>query len=124
MAELSGNPFPVHPRMRPFIAIIDWLVEAAAESARRTAAQRKRRAPKRGLTLQPGPDTPLWNELVRQVAPLLRRRGSKVHLARILGISRQRLHVCLKARTAGLDAERTLLLLAWLAARRQGRELV
>jgi hypothetical protein len=61
---------------------------------------------------------------VRQVAPLLRRRGSKVHLARILGISRQRLHVCLKARTGGLDAERTLLLLAWLAARRQGRELV
>lgn len=124
MAELSGNPFPVHPRIRAFLEIIDWLVEAAAESARRSAAQRKRRAPKRGLTLQPGPDTPLWNELVRQVAPLLRKRGSKVHLARILGISRQRLHVCLKARTAGLDAERTLLLLAWLAARRQGRELV
>jgi hypothetical protein len=110
--------------MRPLLAIIDRLGEVAEESARRAAAQRKRRAPKRGLTLQPGPDTPLWNELVRQVAPLLRRRGSKVHLARILGIPKQRLNVCLKARTGALDAERTLLLLAWLAARRSGRELV
>jgi len=71
-----------------------------------------------------GSDTPLWNELVKQAAPLLGKRGSKMHLARILGISRQRLHVCLKARTGCLDAERTLLLMAWLCARRQGRELV
>jgi len=124
MAQEDGSPFPVHPRMRPFVELIDWLVDAAGESARRTAGKRRRRPPKRGLTLQPGPDTPLWNELVRQVAPLLRKRGSKVHLARILGIPKQRLHVCLKARSGALDAERTLLLLAWLAARRQGRELV
>lgn len=100
------------------------LLEAADAAARRAAGRLKRRPPKRGLTLQPGPDTPLWNELVRQVVPLLSRRGSKVHLARILGIPRQRLHVCLKARTAGLDAERTLLLLAWLATRRRGGALV
>lgn len=117
-------PFPVNPTNRLILDSLEWLLDTAAESARRTVGRMKRRAPKRGLALLPGPDTPLWNELVRQVAPLLRRRGSKVHLARILGISRQRLHVCLKARTAGLDAERTLLLLAWLAARRQGRELV
>ena len=66
----------------------------------------------------------MWNELVRQVTPLLRKRGSKVHLARILGVPKQRLHVCLKAGTGCLDAERTLLLTAWLCARRQGRELV
>lgn len=124
MAEEYGNPFTGHPRMRPLIQIIDWLVEAGAESARRTAGKLRRRPPKRGLTLQPGPDTPMWNELVRQVVPLLRRRGSKVHLARILGIPRQRLQVCLKARTGCFDAERTLLLLAWLAARQQGKELV
>jgi len=98
-------------------------LDAAAESMRRTAGRLKRRPPKRGLALLPGPDTPLWNELVRQVAPLLRKRGSKIHLARILGIPKQRLHVCLKARTGALDAERTLLLLAWLAARRNRREL-
>lgn len=118
------HPNPLHPRLRPYVEIIEWLIDAAEESARRTAGKWKRRPPKRGLTLQPGPDTPLWNELVRQAVPLLRKRGSKVHLARILGVPKQRLQVCLKARTGCLDAERTLLLTAWLCARRQGRELV
>lgn len=119
-----GYPFPIHPRLRPYVEIIEWLTDAAEESARRTAGKLKRRPPKRGQTLQPGPDTPLWNELVKKVTPLLRKRGSKVHLARILGVPKQRLQVCLKARTGCLDAERTLLLMAWLCARRQGRELV
>jgi len=105
-------------------AFILLLLEAAEASARKALTKHKRRPPKRGLTLQPGPDTPLWNELVRQVVPLLRRRGSKVHLGRILGIPRQRMHVCLKAKSGCLDAERTLLLLAWLARQFQGKTLV
>jgi hypothetical protein len=104
-------------------SIIALLLAAAQESARLARASLKRRAPKRGLTLMPGADTPLWNELVREVVPLLRKRGSKVHLARLLGVPRQRLQVCLKARTGFLDAERTLLLLAWLAARHRERNL-
>jgi hypothetical protein len=100
------------------------LLEAADASARRALRRFKRRPPKRGETLAPGIDTPLWNELVRQVVPLLRKRGSKIHLARILGLPRQRLQVCLKARTACLDAERTLLLLAWLAKQHRGQTLV
>lgn len=91
------------------------LLEAADASVRLAVGKLKRRPPKRGLTLQPGPDTPVWNELVKQSLPLLKKRGSKAQLARILGISRQRLQVCLKAKSACLDAERTLLLLAWLA---------
>ena len=118
------SPFPIHPRIKPYVEIIEWLTDAAAESVRRTAGKLKRRPPKRGQTLLPGADTPLWNELVTQVTPLLRKRGSKVHLARILGVPKQRLQVCLKARKGCLDAERTLLLTAWLCARRQGRELV
>lgn len=121
--QAYGTHAPIHPRMKIYIEIIDWLMEVAAESARRAAANMKRRRPKRGLALLPGPDTPIWNELVKQVAPLLRKRGSKIHLARILGVPKQRLHVCLKSRKGCLDAERTLLLLAWLAARRQGRPL-
>ena len=100
------------------------LLEAADQSVRRTVGKYQRRPPKRGLTLQVGIDTPLWNELVRQVVPLLKQRGSKVHLARILGVPRQRLHVCLKAKAACLDAERTLLLLAWLAHQHKGKALV
>ncbi|MDB6116077.1 MAG: hypothetical protein JWQ62_3022 [Lacunisphaera sp.] len=100
------------------------LLEAADAAVRRSIGKFRRKPPKRGLTLQVGIDTPLWNELVRQVVPLLRRRGSKVHLARILGVPRQRLQVCLKAKSACLDAERTLLLLAWLARQRRGQTLV
>ena len=99
------------------------LLEAADRAVRRSVGKYRRRPPKRGLTLQVGIDTPLWNELVRQVMPLLRRRGSKMHLARILGLPRQRLQVCLKAKSACLDAERTLLLLAWLARQHQGKTL-
>ena len=77
-----------------------------------------------GATLRPGNDTPLWNELVKQAQPLLRKRGSKAQLARLLKLPRQRMQDCLKAQSACLDAERTLLLMCWVAARQQGRELV
>ena len=100
------------------------LFQAALDATSRAAdARRRRRAPKRGLTLQPGPDTPLWNELVRQVRPHLRKRGAKNQLARLLGVPRQRLHFCLTAERGCFDAERTLLLLAWLCARTHGREI-
>jgi hypothetical protein len=66
----------------------------------------------------------LWNELVQQALPLLRKRGSKAKLARILGLPRQRLQDYLKARTACLDGERALLLLCWISARHQGHELI
>jgi hypothetical protein len=72
--------------------------------------------------MRPGPDTPLWNELARACAGRLAKYGDKAKLARVLGVSRQRLHVLLVARTACADAERTLQLLAWLNARRQGRD--
>jgi len=52
---------------------------------------------------------------------MLRRRGDKVKLARLLGISRQRLNLLLKVRTACPDAERTLQLCEWLEHRRQSR---
>ena len=98
-------------------------LEAAEASARKALRKFKRPEPKRGLTLQPGIDTPLWNELVKQTLPQLKKRGSKAQLARLLGLPRQRLQACLKVKTACLDAERTLFLLCWLAARLQGREL-
>lgn len=101
------------------------LFEAAAASARAIARRMRPTPPRRriGQTLRPGPTTPLWNELVQQVRPRLRRRGDKVKLARLLGLPRQRIHDSLKAGTMCLDAERTLLLLCWVARRMQGREL-
>lgn len=102
------------------------LAAKSARAARQTARSRPRPSPRRrrGATLRPGPATPLWNELVRAAQPCLVRRGDKARLARLLGLPRQRLQDCLRAGTACLDAERTLLLLCWVHARQQGRELV
>jgi hypothetical protein len=50
-------------------------------------------------------------------------RGSKAHLARILGLPRQRLQDYLRAGQSSPDAERTLLLLCWVLAKEQGQEL-
>jgi hypothetical protein len=101
------------------------LIAAAADAALRAQTSPVPAKP-RGvqLTLRPGLDTPLWNELVRQVRPHLRKRGSKAQLARLLGLPRQRLQDCLKSRVACLDAERTLLLLGWLGFFQRGGELI
>lgn len=107
------------------LALVEDLIDAAAEAARRVRTARvPRRSPRSQLTLRPGPDTPLWNELVRQVQPHLRKYGSKAQLARLLGLPRQRLQDCLKSGAACLDAERTLLLLGWLGFFQRGGDLV
>jgi hypothetical protein len=108
----------------PFADGLAVAAQAAAQAAARAAKGRHSAGPtKRGAVPRPGLDTPLWNELAEAVVRALRRRGEKAKLARILGVSRQRLHVLLVARTACPDAERTLQLLVWLQARRQGRDL-
>lgn len=100
-----------------------WLIEYLADEAESAVARAltvrmPRRERRGGQALPPGPDTPLWNELVRQVLPLLRQRGSQAALARVLGLPRQRVYVCLKAGKGCFDAERTLLLVGWLAAKK------
>jgi len=99
------------------------LLEEATKQIRAAArAKKPDRRPRRGRTLRAGPDTPVWNQLVKHAAPFLRKRGDKVKLARLLGVSRQRLHQLLVERSACADAERTLLLVAWVHARRSGQE--
>jgi len=98
------------------------LGDAAEEALRRQMRALRHRFRRRvGATLRPGPHTPLWNELVKQAEPYLRKRGSKAQLARVLRLPRQRIQDCLKARTACLDGERTLLLLCWVAAKQQNK---
>lgn len=100
------------------------LMDAAIKSiqlAGRTVAHARR--PRRGTTLRPGRDTPLWNELASAVQAQLTRRGDKARLARVLGLPRQRVQDLVRARHHLPDAERTLLLLVWLQARHEGRDL-
>lgn len=111
------------PRFRILGELILDVLEAADEAARQAARAGRRIFPrrKRGVILHPGPATPLWNILVERANRHLKVRGSKAQLARLLGLPRQRIQDCLKARTACLDAERTLMLLCWLAGRARGR---
>jgi hypothetical protein len=97
--------------------VADW----AASSARRKL--RVKLAGPNGRVSRPGADTPLWNELAKSVHGEFRRRGDKARLARVLGVTRQRLHLLLVAKTACPDAEQTLLLLAWLATHRHQAKL-
>jgi len=105
--------------LRPF----ENLVALFSPAARASVA--KRLGPRRssGATLRPGTAaTPLWCQLVRSVQPLLKRRGEKAQLARLLGVHRQAINEYFVSETRMPDAERTLLLLAWVEARRkQGR---
>jgi hypothetical protein len=114
----------IHPRLKLPDLAIDSLIHTASETgihAAKLARDCHRR--KSFRTLQPGPDTPLWNELRQRAANQLVKRGEQSILARFLGIPRQRVHLMIKAGAASPDAERTLLLLAWVIAREQGRDL-
>ena len=107
---------------------IELVSEAFAEMTRMCVARApKRRGPRARVRpwqrLRPGVDTPLWNALAAAVERQLRRRGAKSRLARFLGISRQRVHLLLVAKSAYPDAERALLLQLWLQARRGQRDL-
>lgn len=101
-------------------ALVDASV-AAMRLAARLTIHRPRRG--RGVTLKPGRDTPLWNELRQTVRERLRNHGDQARLGRLLQLPRQRVHELLVRRRHLPDAERTLLLLAWLHAHSQGRPL-
>jgi hypothetical protein len=110
----------LHPRLQLPALLMDGLTEAARESARQLARSYHHATRRRvGATLRPGRATPLWNALAAEVRPLLRRRGEQAILARLLGLPRQRVHEFIVRRGRMPDAERTLLLLEWLAVRKR-----
>lgn len=93
--------------------------ESMAADTRKTLRISRRGA--RGDTLKPGSQAPLWNSLVAQVRPHLKTHGESAKLARLLGLHRQAIHAYFTAGTRMPDAERTLQLLAWLAAKKQNQ---
>ena len=108
---------PTPARLRPFEELVALFTAAGKASYRRRATWRN----PGGATLRPGPATPLWNALVAQVRPRLKRRGEKAQLARLLGVHRQAVNEYFVSQTRMPDAERTLLLQEWLRARVAGR---
>jgi hypothetical protein len=96
----------------------------AAEAGARRIAQtlRPRRNHPGGLIRRPGHETPLWNVLATQLQIQLKPYGSKVRLARHLGIAPQRLSDYLTGRSRLPDAEITLRLAHWLCEKAEGRD--
>lgn len=108
--------------MPPQLALVADVVLALGEAAHQLALQAarshaKRRRPRRGQTLRPGFDTPLWNALSDAIERRLRTYGDQARLGRILGLPRQRVHEMCRRRGMMPDGERTLQLLLWLHAR-------
>jgi hypothetical protein len=102
-------------------ALAEILAEAAiAFVENRRRAFRIARRVRKGGTLRPGRATPLWNALVAEVRPRLRKHGAQVNLGRLLGLDRQTVHAYFVARSRMPDAERTLQVLTWLIAVRKG----
>ena len=100
--------------------IVDSLAGSAVELGRSNVKRMLRKPRPSGACLHPGLDTPLWNALAAAVRPYLKKRGEKAQLARLLYVHRPRVHAYFVHGSAMPDAERTLLLLQWLASRRRG----
>jgi hypothetical protein len=90
---------------------------AAAEAAHRRLTRAKRQ--RRRAATRSGEDTPLWRILAREIKAECKKRGDKARLARSIGVPRQRMNEFLNHTRAQPDAERTLMLLQWLAGRYQ-----
>ena len=124
MYEMYPTRRRVHPRLRMAVQVADLIVDAAEAMARHTAkafrVEPRRRTARGGGTLRPGKETPLWNELRRQLRPHLRHYGRQANLGQLLGLPRQRINAFVTGGGEMPDAERTLQILAWLTAVRNG----
>lgn len=109
------------PQMELAVAVLEpLLVAAAALVADKRKAFHVAHRMRKGGTIRPGRDTPLWNALVAVIQPHLKDYGAQVNLGRLLGLPRQQINAFFTRRTRMPDAERTLQLIAWLTAVHQG----
>ncbi|MCU0791756.1 MAG: hypothetical protein MUE42_02635 [Opitutaceae bacterium] len=106
-----------HPRLGAlfdFAAILEETAREMTKEARKRAEPRRPRT-RRGTTLRPGADTPLWNALAEMSRPLVQKRGARAILARELGVHRARIGEYFDKHSAMPDAERALRLFVLLA---------
>jgi len=99
------------------------LADAAEAGAKHMKKQIKGRRRGSYLTRRPGEDTPMWNACAALLREQLKPHGSKVRLARFLGIPKQRLSDYLKNGSRMPEAETLLQILNWLAQKQAGRDI-
>jgi hypothetical protein len=103
--------------------LAEVLTEAAEEGLKHAEKLAKPRRRGTYRTLRPGSGTPMWNACAQLLRAELKPYGSKVRLARYLGIPKQRVTDFLRNGSRMPDAEILLRVLHWLAAKRSGRDL-
>lgn len=113
-----------HPAAKPLedaLLAAERIVEHAQANRQKCKAALARNAhTKLRATLV---NAPRWAALAEDCAAQLVKHGARNQLARQLGVTRQCIYQYFTARTSRPDAERTLMIVEWLAARREGREL-
>lgn len=114
---------PTHPRLRLWLDLGEALAVAAHTGVQRVNLAMRPRRKGSDKTRRPGYDTPMWNVCATLLKAELQLRGTKVRLARYLGIPRQRLHDFLRGRSRQPDAELLLRMLHWMSEKRAGRDL-
>lgn len=104
-------------RLAHLLAIAGILESVARELVRETRKRVDARKPRarRGGTLRPSAETPLWNALAAAVKTRLVKRGDRALLARELDVHRARVGEYFFHEKAMPDAERALQLLLWLS---------
>ena len=105
----------------PALVICSAAIKMAAQAPQAFRIDNRKRSAKGGKTLRPGRETPWWNEPRARLRPHLRKYGNQVNLGRVLGLPRPRINAYVTGGGQMPAAERTLQLLAWLMAVRQGR---
>jgi hypothetical protein len=114
---------PVHPVLRQWLELSEFLADAAYTGALRAHSALRSRRTQSYRTRRPGIQSPMWNVCATMLRRALRPPGAKARLARYLGIPRQRLNDFLKLRNRLPDAELTLRMLHWLTEHRAGRDV-
>ncbi len=118
--------FPEHPRTRFLRELALFFADAATigvQAMRRRLHPPPPRHPGAFKTRRPGASTPHWNLCCAVLREELRPYGSKVRLARYLGLPKQRISDFLAGRRRMPDAETLLQMLHWVATKRAGRDL-
>jgi len=115
--------YRIHPRLKTWIELSEILFAAGEAGLQDLSKQLRPRRKGSFKTLRPGPHTPMWNQLRIALRPELKIYGSKVRLARYLGIPKQRLSDFLASHRRMPDAELTLQMLYWLTVKRTGKDL-
>lgn len=121
MGRYPERSTPSHPQLELIGDMAEALWEAAFAAVRVSARTLRRQSRRGNTTLRPGTETPSWNALADAIRPYLQKPGEKVLLARWLGLDASRVTEFFVKQSAMPDAERTLMLIRWLAARRAGR---